>query len=637
MIVCNGRIKTFETSAPGLRAMSEDRMDSLEGKLDQVLARLGSNGASGRATDIPPEVGEPGPTPATGLAVSDSSRNYVPSSFPFNSESIARIGSLYLKWCHRQPVELFNSENFIETLPNRDPELLIALGSLSLRFPPGTSNSSKEEQLEAMTTKCRTMVMERLATSKIELSTLQTLCLLGMLDNTGKIYPPQSTLQAEFNLSMACQLVQSLMSCLGQSNSPLVESRELRLCIRSIFMLQNLYGSLPVVARFMPTIGGGVQATAHLLPLTDFTSSDGDSGDSIKYIAMLTDVWQLARAYAAKRPTTETVPPWAPSSDYSSVMQHHLEIDSRVPLTHRYEKNRIEEYAPEILQQKRDHWGPWLFLQFVYSTIPCLLNHPFLLSLRLANFRDSIPHSFIQQSFENITRNAGWICHFLDVLEDKQFATSDPTLAHCVVIIATIHLQHSFVTTDSDLRESAQKGLQKCMNFLWRMGSTWRIVNTMAEDLERLQESVVATPTPRGPETGNSQAAWTIDTRLLNDLLVQGYSSRSSPQNNSDVFGKSLVPENNISQESGVDFDLVGSVGIFGHRAVPKATPLYAPNKEPRTPFGRTEFITNSPEHPGRLPHAMSGNILQDGWLLSANDYGQAIETWLDSNAPVYN
>lgn len=156
-----------------------------------------------------------------------------------------------------------------------------------------------------------------------------------------------------------------------------------------------------------------------------------------------------------------------------------------------------------------------------------------------------------------------------------------------------------------------------------------------AEDLERLQGSVVATPASGGPATGNGQAAWSIDTRLLSDLLVQGYSSRSSSNDNGVTFGKSLVREDAASQETGVDFDLVGSVGIFGHRAVPKATPLYAPNKEPRTPFGRTEFITNSPEYQGRLPHAMSGNILQDGWLISANDYGQAIETWLDSNAPM--
>lgn len=202
----------------------------------------------------------------------------------------------------------------------------------------------------------------------------------------------------------------------------------------------------------------------------------------MKYIAMLTDVWQLARAYAANRPSTHNVPPWTPSSDYSCVMQHHLEIDSQVPLQHRWEDNRIEEQEPEDLQQNRAHWGPWLFLQFVYAAIPCLLNHPFLLSLRLSNFRQSIPHSFIQQSFQEITRHAGWICHFLDVLEEKQFATSDPVLAHCVAIVATIHLQHSFVTTDNDLQESARRGLQKCMNFLWRMGSAWHIVNAMVSE-----------------------------------------------------------------------------------------------------------------------------------------------------------
>lgn len=151
-----------------------------------------------------------------------------------------------------------------------------------------------------------------------------------------------------------------------------------------------------------------------------------------------------------------------------------------------------------------------------------------------------------------------------------------------------------------------------------------------AEDLERLQESVVATPNARASEPGDSQAAWSIDTMLLSDLLVQGYASHRLPYEDKSVFGSSLVQTDSTRAEIGADFDLVGSAGIFGHRAVPKATPLYAPSKDPVTPFGRTELITNGPQDQGRLPYAMSGNVLQDDWLLSASDYGNAIESWFE-------
>lgn len=111
---------------------------------------------------------------------------------------ISNIGSLYLKWCHRQPVELFRSEGFIESLKTRDTELLLALGSLSLRFPPGTLTATREEQLNGMAHSARDSVMQRLAKGRIEQSTLQTLCLLGIIDMTCENKLPRYHLLASF-------------------------------------------------------------------------------------------------------------------------------------------------------------------------------------------------------------------------------------------------------------------------------------------------------------------------------------------------------------------------------------------------------------------------------------------------------
>jgi hypothetical protein len=127
--------------------------------------------------------------------------------------------------------------------------------------------------------------------------------------------------------------------------------------------------------------------------------------------------------------------------------------------------------------------------------------------------------------------------------------------------------------------------------------------------------------------------AWSIDAGLLRDILIQGYSNGSPTTEASSMFGGTLVRISEVPQEARTEFDLVGSVGLFGHRAVPKETPLYPPNEPVTTPFGRTEYITRRSNIQGGIQGRMNEDFTQDDWFLGASEYGQAIETWLDSNA----
>lgn len=205
--------------------------------------------------------------------------------------------------------------------------------------------------------------------------------------------------------------------------------------------------------------------------------------DILDYSYSFGDVWQRAREYAAARPIGKhQLPPWNPQSDYSSVMQHHLELDSSVPLKYRFAANKFSEQTLENLQRDTAYWAPWLFLQIAYAAIPCLLNHPFLLSMRLRDFRKTMPQMFIDHSFEHINRHAGWIIFFLDLIEKKGFEIVDPALAHSVVIVATIHLQHSFAE-DATLQKKAKVGFEKCMRFLRNMGRTLPTVLIMVGSL----------------------------------------------------------------------------------------------------------------------------------------------------------
>jgi hypothetical protein len=74
------------------------------------------------------------------------------------------------------------------SLAGRDQELVLAMEALGIRFLSGGIKDSQTRELVTFKTKkaCQ-IVMARLAEGNVELSTIQTLCLLSMLEFTGKL------------------------------------------------------------------------------------------------------------------------------------------------------------------------------------------------------------------------------------------------------------------------------------------------------------------------------------------------------------------------------------------------------------------------------------------------------------------
>lgn len=99
--------------------------------------------------------------------------------------SLRDLDHLYLTWCHNQPLAMFNKDTFAESLPERDHELILALQALAFRFPPGSLTPQRCEQLGSMAKEARYIAMNRVTDGQVRPSTLQTLCLLSLIDFTG--------------------------------------------------------------------------------------------------------------------------------------------------------------------------------------------------------------------------------------------------------------------------------------------------------------------------------------------------------------------------------------------------------------------------------------------------------------------
>ncbi|KAJ5928934.1 hypothetical protein N7466_007890 [Penicillium verhagenii] len=422
------------------------------------------------------------------------------------------------------------------------------------------------------------------------------------------------------------------------------EQDERKLCYASVIILQNLQGypqqcSIQETSDQSVLTGLATPSFETLIPKKDSRRNGNDSKPDIGIHAAVmhtSDLWALACKYAMNNAGDDTNPPWHPQSDYAVTTYWHTEHESCMPLKFRLHASRFPDYTPTELEMSRDYWGPWLFYQIAWHAVPCLLNHPFLLSMRLRNFRRTMPQSFLRNSFEQLTFHSGWIIHFLELFESKGFEVSDPTLGHCVAIVATIYLQHSFAD-DHTFSRKAQTGFEKCLRFLRIMGCRWPHIDRQVRQLEQLRGSISP-----GSQTTNSSAQaisdpkWSVDLQLMWKILAYSNASRA-PDPTGDIFGPILAKETTPS-DSGTspadaitdrDFTLIGSAGISGHKTVATECVTYPPEQAEHQETGPGPSAMDFPESPKPQNLNFAGG---DTLLLQLQDYDKAFEDWLSLN-----
>lgn len=166
------------------------------------------------------------------------------------------------------------------------------------------------------------------------------------------------------------------------------------------------------------------------------------------------------------------------------------------------------------------------------------------------------------------------------------------------------------------------------------------------ENLVKLQKSVVVVPSPSGNNEASppDQQSFSIDAQLLWNILIYDRAVQPDAGIDRSMFGRTLIsPAAPHEDEDGsravtAEFDLVGSAGISGHKAVPKEIPFRAPNDDAPTPTA-----TRGGNGSGDLLMPDMGLSVEDIYFegvgglgdqenlfLQANDYGRAIDNWLN-------
>ena len=138
----------------------------------------------------------PSHTPRPGTAPPlTSERNGLPEDDPGTAylppwDTVKEYARLFLKHCNYQPLPLF-SENLLSSLTARDPELLLALSALASRFQIvnyAIHGVQSFEAFEVYAAPAKELVMRRVSHGPVELSTIQTLCLLSLAEFNSRCF-----------------------------------------------------------------------------------------------------------------------------------------------------------------------------------------------------------------------------------------------------------------------------------------------------------------------------------------------------------------------------------------------------------------------------------------------------------------
>ncbi|KAF7122712.1 hypothetical protein CNMCM5793_000822 [Aspergillus hiratsukae] len=477
----------------------EERLGNLEAKMGEVLDALERN--SSRAEQQRTTASSLRPNTMSGPITSSVISPITPLP---TWEKVLAVAELYLLYCESQPLPLFHRNSFISSLSTRDPEILYAILALSLRFSDEDCQGLNDlaTLVSGYTEVARGLVMRRVSEGPVELSTLQCLCLLSLIDFTNG-----NTHRSSIHSSLAMNLAQCAnLGSETHATMSAVVREERRRCFWSICLLKRFHGvefdsmGFPD-GSFPPFPQSPERPRTPFSPRspTDEARSTGmeDQG-IIAYVIILSEVFAKTARYVRRHGRPSSVPPWSPQSEYSKIITLQMDLETRMPYIHRFKPANLSERTTEELQANRGYWGPWFLNQFLYHTNLCLLNHPLLLSLGLRNFRNSIPEIFLQHTSDLISSHTTWIIHFINYFEEKNFIVSDPLLGYSAAVVATIELQLSF-TEDKAIRQEKRDRFYRCVKFVEDIGQRWPHMAQLADKLQRLEGAVSGSyqPEPR--------------------------------------------------------------------------------------------------------------------------------------------
>jgi hypothetical protein len=270
-----------------------------------------------------------------------------------------------------------------------------------------------------------------------------------------------------------------------------MHAESMRRVFWSLHLLQQMYGQQSSATDILEDISRPRYVATHIdfrkklnelppfMPREDIIrrSNSGSQNNSgvWAYMIQLGSLWAEVRTYVKQwAEQIDSAPaPWSIDSGYAQIGAHLMDLETKLPARHRFDLARFPDQNDLQLQESREYWSPWIYLQFTYHTIHNILNHPFLYSSRPRQSAQlAVPNTFWKTSSELAFIHSTWVARLIDMVTNKSYRVSDPFIGHCTAIAATVHI-YFCRAADKTTRESAISRLSRCAAYLAELAELW--------------------------------------------------------------------------------------------------------------------------------------------------------------------
>ncbi|CAJ0552212.1 Ff.00g061910.m01.CDS01 [Fusarium sp. VM40] len=601
--------------------------------------------------DSSPEVGKVG----TYLS-SESSWLTGRSSLLPGKDVLEDVINAYFQYCHKQPLWLFNQEDFSSIQDCSEGTLLTLLALASCHSKHPFFQGRLHELGHTYAQAAREGILQQVGEGKVSITTIQNLCMLTLAN----IQANMTTL-AYLHVGLAVTLSKcanlDVEICALDDVSPRAETR--RRVFWSLHLLQQMYGHQSLTTDILQDITKpqyiatytdprkSVNEMPPAIPREDIsaqdetTSADKKSG-TWAYMIQTSTLWGEVRTYVKQwaQQTNNAPPPWSIESGYAVINAYLMDSETKFPDRHRFDSARFTDQDSRHLQRNRGYWSPWVYQQFAYHTIHNMLNHPFLYSSRPQQSAQlGVPNTFWKTSSELAFIHSTWVARLIEMVLHKEYRVSDPFIGHCAAIAATIHI-YFCRAADKTTREAALDRLAKCVAFLAEMALLWPCCRWLHERLQSLIRAAFAVDDEE--QEASSPRTISINTRLMWDILLYNSGAyrgtTSCPHTRSLFDGSSLFPEDNTDDgEDVVEIDNFHSptveVSLGNGQALPPQS-----GRRTRSGQGSQEYQAHLPAQ-SSIPEGGGGSMEHTpnaSWPMSVDMTYDPFFQFQDSGGPFF-
>ncbi|KAJ5088774.1 hypothetical protein N7456_012390 [Penicillium angulare] len=456
-------------------------------------------------------------------------------------EIVAEGIALYFKYCHKQPLWLFDRDDVsIPETFRRD--VIFGMLSLALRysnnpFLEGRTDRMCRHYVEA----ARSYVMFRIAQGTVDLSTIKSLCLIALAEHIAN-----ETHLVWLHIGLAANLAQcagiNIEMHEGEFNPVLEERRRVFWSIHHLKqhyaphsmhlnMLRDIHSP-----KYMAVNNDSPREMGIKPPQTPQENGAFTSRGGIwVYTVQLATLWSEVQQYVSHCASGFSTPPWSVDSGYSIIGAHLMDVETKFPTSNRWDSARFHDHSHEDLYREREYWSPWLYLQFLYHAVHSVINHPFLYSWRPQQSSQlAVPNTFWKTSSELALIHTTWTVRLIDMVVEKDYEISDPFICHAVAIAATVHLYYC-CAADPTMREGAQRKLETCTRFLSDLATKWPRCQAL------LVQSAFSV-SPHASQHRRARRTLSIDTTLMWEILCHNSNKSTIASPGEGLFDKSFVP-----------------------------------------------------------------------------------------------